>query len=517
MTTATRPASNTPAQGSYIQSVGYLISPERAGSLAIIANGRVYICLNRDPYQQPPRLTSHALRGSDLTSLAPVAKWALSAGVENVFILPGSGRMAQRFHELASVSKMQEEAGEPYTFHEVTSRGLLAAQLAGVVADTGPKSPLVTIWAPSALGIWNLDELPQDIPDEERASDLAYAWLLASYALGARLRFSPSYSGLSLLRKILCATRRPFPSPSEKYRALILAAQARPLGFIAPAREVPNPDELVKVWSYDRNWSYVSSARMVPVGDPTRVMEFVPNRPGFYRITATQPERWGARPDPFQRGKLQNIWAWEPTMRLALAQGWGMQILDGYAWVGQHTSYDLRPWTERMWNARNELSRMIDMRGVPAIAAKGIVSQIGRATIGRLKQQHGRMLVEEDSSQADELVRLELDTKGRLTGLAEVKAEIGRSDLYRPEWWSTIIASASERALTASYQHGPYDSLAGWVDACYFPSPRGLEGDTNKVGGWHIEHKGVAIPARVAYGGDLGRFVTAVARAARNG
>lgn len=518
---ATATASSQKSNPVRIEKTSWLSAPGHAGSLAVIAGGRVYVCRNQDPQRATPRPFSHRLSGHDLTSLAPVAKWALESNVENVWILPGAGRFAEDFRALVSVSAMQEDAGGEYVFHELTSRKLGMAQLAGVVAQRARGGALCTIWSPKALPVWGLSAaLGRLLEGAEgsaaRATNLMHAWLLASYALGLRLRFGPSYSGISHMRNVLAESRRAaFAQPSARYQEIIARAEASPLAWIAPAREVERPDELVKVWTYDRNWSYVSSARVVPLGDPTPVGEFVANRPGMYRINATPPATWRAnQPDPFQRGKLHDIWAWEPQMRNADAFGWSIELLEGYAWIAPNSTHDLRPWQERMWKARNDLAHRLSVLGAPGAAAKAIVSNVGRAAIGRLKHDYGRKLVE-SASEDDEVLSLEIGPNGLPTGMVEIQTQSGRSDMERPEWYSTIVALASERPLAMSYAHARYDSLALNVDSLSAPSPRGLEGPTDKPGGWRLEYAGVEILAGIAHGGDLQAFNRAVKRAAR--
>jgi hypothetical protein len=493
------------------------IAPDRAGHIAVICGPRAFVILNQDPSAGAPMpMSARPLQWGDISSLAPVAVQALQSNIENVFILSSPGghfsRMAQRFHHLADINRMSADA-PGYVFHELTWRPSgLDAVLVGVVGQAERGGPLVTIWGPSAVEAWNLGGLPAHDSCEARAYDLAYSWLLASYSLGLRLRFSPSYSGLALLRQLLSSSRRNYAQPSERFRDLIVEAQARPLGWMTPARLVAPDEPPVRVWSYDRNWSYITSARAVPLGDPTPVYDFIPNKPGLYRVQATIPAHWPAtRPDPIATG-----WNWEPQIRLALEHGWRVKIHEGYSWCAPGATADLRPFSERMWNSRNSLAYYGGRHGAPAQAARALIKQVGLSSIGRLNQRHGRMLVARSAADGRRVVNIDVDEEGELTGLVEVEADLGRSDLSRPEWWSTIIANANERALAACYQHAPNDALVGWVDAWYVPSPRGLEGDPNLPGKWHLESAGAEIPASVAYGGDVQRFLRAV-KAASHG
>src|SRR6185437_3512584 len=100
-----------------------------------------------------------------------------------------------------------ESAGE-LTVHPLSSRSFGLSSLGGVVAQFARGGPLLCVYGPEALDGWGLldDELPNIT--WYRARVLASAWLQASYALGQRLRFSASYSGLALMRQTLASQEK---------------------------------------------------------------------------------------------------------------------------------------------------------------------------------------------------------------------------------------------------------------------------------------------------------------------
>lgn len=481
------------------------LDPTRAGRLVVITNGVAHIFKNGDP-----RAGEALSLGSTLAApeLHRVIAWALHIGVENVWLLDG---------ELQPAADVQAILPE-YRIHELTGRGLMSSQLAGLVCQFANGGNLCTVWGRAALDVWAIADhmalLPEWVDDSQRATILAHAWMLASTMLCARFRFSPSYTGLQLMRDSLRRSVKDFAKPSDRFAELIAHAQAHPLAWIAPPLKGRGP---ARVWSYDRNWSYVTSARSVPLGDPVATPVYVPSRPGFYRISAAAPRDWHYRiPGPFrgQAGQygehVENAWAWEPEMRAASRVGWHVEIHEGYYWPRGHTA-DLRDWQENLWRARRVLSQLQSATWAHSgPMARAIVKQVGLASIGRLKPASGHRITSAAAA-GEEVTSMHLTPSGELSGLVEVKTAAGRDDLVRPEWWSTIIANAGERVMAGLWQHAEGVALAAYVDAVYTSRPRPFPvGDPEKAGGWHLEADGVSIPGTVAYGGDLVKLTRAV-------
>ena len=328
------------------------------------------------------------------------------------------------------------------------------------------------------------------------AEDFGAGLFLAAYLLGMQLRFSPSYTGLQMLRQEIAHKHYEVPPISEECYDFTL--RNRPT-YIQWARQELPDNERVVVRKYDRNSSFVASAGVVPVGEPTRTFHFLPGVPGVYRIWFRAPASWPVDlPGPFHVGEgagsypleAFSITAWEPQIRLALASGWDIFIYEGYAWPEKHQRHDLfRAWRERLWLAR--LSAKTSDTPATRIAGT-IIKKVGVAAIGRLKQPRGHAIMDIDEARAEGLRILHRDTdeQGEWTGLAEVIADLGKTDLLRPDWWGTIIAGANERLFAALYAHRHNYPILGYVDAVYCLVPwLETELEPQRLGKWKLERE----------------------------
>ena len=426
---------------------------------------------------------------------------------------------------------LNESANGAFSAHELTSDG----QLAGLILrkrgangrETGPVIPLYAPWVNDAWGIW---EPLQRLPKRDIAEGLA----LAAFALGMQLRFSPSTVGALMLRQELHTweTRNgalPTLSPAWRER---LAGELRPSyalwrAPLTPAALLDAQDGQLTLHAFDRNSSFVSSAREVGVGDPLPTTTFRPGRPGVYFVTrwdATHLPDYGLTlPGPFrvasEDGSQESyplwgrhlpgggVWAWEPQIRHALKWQFDLTIAEGFYWpkrgdlpdqprVG-HTHDLFRGWQQRFWEARRVARQWGHGSELSAgTLAETIIKRAGVSAIGRLNKGRGHQVMATATARrlGYRILRRETDAAGELTGQAEVEvdpalsAAPGALDLLQPGWWATIISNANERLWHALYTHASGDTLLAYEDGLYTLEPHPpLCGPRDQPGGWRSQ------------------------------
>ena len=479
--------------------------PARVKRIAIVQDGRMHIFTISDP-----RRGSGAAY-ADTINLAPPHEFLRQvfwANVSAVWMLDGHGFAASALAIVPTLARDPQ-----YTAHELSSDGMLCGMIAqrrDPVSGKGRGEP-IGIYATWVNDFWGISAAASILSPREVAEGLA----LASHLLDMQLRFSPSYTGLQMLRQELgqCERRNgDLPELSPAWREQLLSAEMRPTyaewrGPLPTATAGPFD---VALWVYDRNSSFVSSAREVGVGDPEPTATYQPGRPGVYRVSSwSHATYWpGMLPGPFCVGEGIGeypvnhygpaVWAWEPQIRHAIRAGYQVQIEDGFYWPKGRKEdsrvHDLfRPWQTRFWDAR----RVARGWGGPGALAAALVKKIGVATIGRLVQRDGRALMTLEQAQREGLriVSRETDATGELTGNAEVEMPLGRTDLVQPGWWSTIIANSNERLWNALYTQAPQTTALAYIDGLYLTQEApALDGDRDKPGGWRAQGR-LDIPA----------------------
>lgn len=506
--------------------------PAHAGKVAVLCGEELYTFVNEEPSADWPLVfDGHMERLADDTTLCGLLIGLLADGVETLVLAPiaSSARFDSQFdHPLARAwpqnalpEALEYESAGELKVHPLSARSFGLSSLGGVVAQFARGGPLLCVYGPDALDGWGLldDELPA-IP-WDRARILASAWLHASYALGQRLRFSASYSGLALMRQALTsqAARLDLAPPNDDYRALIREAQAHPLSWARPVL-TENPRA---VWSYDRNFSWITAAREVPIGNPEPVTEVQLNTPGVYFVRVSPPPDaltdLALEPGPVCEGgrwvhETRGAWLWEPMLRYCARRGYHVEVITGYAWP-RTQRVDLRAWQDRIWSARR---RMAALGASPRFQAGDIgrlgerlVKTAARAALGRLNQTRGYAMASLTAIDPQDVRHLDIGDHGELTGLGEVEAPLGRSDLVRPEWWSTIVSQANERLLNVAHMFAPtHGTFCAYFDGVYLLRPVGeLAGPRLKAGGWHLEHDAVTLAPEVLRTGHAGRIVRA--------
>ena len=518
--------------------------PAQAGKVAVLVGDELYTFTNEPPrdnakWPWPLVFDGGMERVKSAVTFCGLLIGLLADGVETLMVTPMLGnRFDSQFdHEMvrdwprcALPEALEYESAGELKVHPLSSRSFGLSSLGGVVAQFAQGGPLLCVYGPDALEGWGL--LDDGLPSITwfRARVLASAWLHASYALGQRLRFSASYSGLALMRQQLASQekRLNLEPPDEDYRALIRGAQAHPLSWArpyvrpAPANPLEADAETVPVWAYDRNFSWITSAREVPVGNPEPVHEVIVNTPGVYFVSMTPPadalQDLALEPGPIcENGRwvheTRGAWAWEPTLRYALAHGYHVEVITGYAWP-RSQRVDLRSWNDRVWAARRELASLSQAReflaGDVGRLGERLVKAAARAALGRLNQVRGYAMASLTTIDPEDARHLDIGDHGELTGYGEVEAPLGRSDLVRPEWWSTFVSQANERLLTVAHLYAPtHQVVCAYFDGVYLlrEAPE-LDGPPLKAGGWHLEHA-VRVSAAALRTGNAGRIVRA--------
>lgn len=456
--------------------------PAAVKRIAVVSGGKVFAFEHCHPRHETPAVI-------DVGAVTPFPAMAVfGLGIAAIWLMPD---MRESWPQLAD--ELLHLDG--YRSHELSSDG----QLAGVVIQRPTGGLPMGIYAPFVNDAWGI-AIQMENPFIG-ISDVAEGLALAAHTLSIQLRFSPSYTGLTMLRQELSDWERrrgPLPELSAEWRERLqelrptYAVWRRPF----PRHVLRENWSQVRLVQFDRNSSFVSSAREVGVGDPVPTIAFIPGAPGVYRVRSwTAPPRYTALPGPFCVGEgigdypassQTPVWAWEPQIRLAIAHGYQPDVAEGYFWPkGQRGQvHDLfRSWQGRLWAARNAARAY----GGPAgRIAEAVIKKAGVSTIGRLVQREGRAVVATRAARERGLRILsrETDASGELTGKAEVVMDLGRTDLVQPGWWSTIIANANERLWNALYRAAPHDTIMAYVDALFCLSALHPElcGDPHKPG-----------------------------------
>lgn len=183
-------------------------------------------------------------------------------------------------------------------------------------------------------------------------------------ATGLPLLSTPSKTGQALLWQSL-PKNEDFPSLPDE-----LALHIR---SISPQHrlEILQPGFQGEYWKYDGRWMYASAAKTdrLPIGEPIATSEFVPYRPGWYRVTVTVPYNWhhiglipvkndeltGGWNYPNVAGHVFETWASEPELTLAHSCGWGVTVHEGWTF---ERGRPLENWTKKLIDIRSRLTKV---------------------------------------------------------------------------------------------------------------------------------------------------------------
>jgi hypothetical protein len=496
----------------------YQTDPRRVAAVAVIADCRVLVYAHLDPRRGlVPGI--RAVYGLHEQTPAALVRALIEQHVAAVWILD---LPPAQWRALADAVL----AAPDLDAHILTADGALAgviAQLRG--ADGAGHGLPLGIYHPGVQDSWGMAPVLERLRRTASSPAVAALWLaeavmVAAYALDMQLRFSPSYTGLAMLRQEISAYEArggELPELSAEWRERLSALRPTyavwrtpSLAALVGQAGLTDQRDAVLIWAYDRNGSYVSSAREVPVGDPLPTPVYQPQTPGVYRLSVlAAPEAPADRvPGPFHAGASAGayptvppgeLWAWEPQVRLAIQRGYALHIHEGWYWPkgrrgeGGRAPDLLRAWQARIWSARRAARAIESPAGR---IAEALVKRCGVSAIGRLVQRQGEQLMETGEARRRGLRILwrETDERGEPTGRAQVVTDLGRTDLVQPGWWSQIISLANAALWRALYTYASRDTVLAYVDGLYTLAPHPeLEHDRDQPG--HMRGQGrIAVP-----------------------
>ena len=478
------------------QRAAWQYDPAKVKRIALVCGALVVVVEHADPRNHEARATSAAL-APDVT-LADLARMAFAEGCHAVYLVPSASRedehpLLRAWDRLATEAM---RADPEHAWHEISADHTVGGMVAQQRDPNGEGRGL-------PLCIYYLARLPWGMKNKiaALASDplarcvaIGRALALASHTLGARLVFTPGNTGTQLLRAHLAKADQRWdlaPLSSAWRERLHWPTQIQ---WMRPDVGEAIQGAPLVLHKHDRNWSYVSSAREVPIGEPHETASYEPGCIGTYEISASAPAGWlPTMPGLFHVGegmgtyphRVDHVWAWEPQIRLALRLGWEVEIHQGIAWRKDQKKDLLRGWQEDLWAARRACANYAD----PTIGglAESIVKAVGVTSIGRLKHAEGRKVVSASQAASE---GLDIEWRVRTTSrtaepLYEVKTNLARADLYRPEWWACIISNAVERLQSAALTSAPRDCWLLYVDEMYCGEQHAeIFTDPRKAGGW---------------------------------
>lgn len=448
--------------------------PAKIKQIGIVCEDVLYVVEHRDPRGVPLRVQGmYPLYSNDPAEIAGIA---LEQHCGAVWLL--------------TPRPLGFDADDPaYVWHELSAGGAIAGAVVQTRGENGKGVGIpLGIYAPHSNDAWGIAGALRGATVWSLAEGVA----LAAFTLGQQLRFSPSYTGNTMLRGVLAdyerRTGKMIPQLSPEWRKQLHELLPSPIQWRREIGEfepntvyhsLSNRYEFTNfdVHIYDRNMSYVSSAREVPVGNPVETSEFHEHCPGLYRVDLPH---------------FGQQWLWEPEMRHHVAYGNIIRIHEGFYWP-KTQKIDLRAWVDRIWGDPKEDPPLTGRRGAHAVQgiagriAEAIIKKVGVSTIGRLIQHTGRAMVSIEQAHAEGLRILshESDDMGELTGNVEAEMQLGRDDLVWPHVWGTIISSANERVQHVIATYAPHDTILAYIDQIYTLGlhPE-LDGDPMKTGGW---------------------------------
>lgn len=346
-------------------------------------------------------------------------------------------------------------------------------------------------------------------PGGDRGRVIARGLYLAAELLGVRLRYSPSYSGRTLMLDTLkhshFAQRGGALDMTQDWKDRIARLVAKNTGDLTPqmhyARPLREAEQQgageITLYSYDRNMSFVCSALEVPTGEPEETHEYLPGQLGAYRVNASAPATWaeelpgyiGVRTGEAYGAWPREVcgaWAWSHQIGAAMRQGWQVEILEGFAWTREQKHAILKPWSEGIWSARLRAREARARYGASAEIAEGIIKACGVSAIGRLKQAKSHAIIRPEQAEAKDarIITLVPDDMGEWSGLVEAFFDRSPDMLYQPAWWASIVSLATERLVNGCMIAGAR-TLAAYVDGVMTLAPvPELAGEATKRGGW---------------------------------
>lgn len=252
-----------------------------------------------------------------------------------------------------------------------------------------------------------------DDPDE-----LLRALALFARLVGIRYRRSTGATGTGLMRALHRGPHaKRLEDPQLPPPALERASGERDLVWMRPLSEA----ERARSWVHclDRNGMYLGACSSLELGFGKPILlqggelVFEAGRPGYWRA------RLSGVSDPALPPVLErdNRWHWYTTPTLELAREWGVAFELAEAWVWPERSRWLKPWYERLREAR---AAVLDDDSPAGRAVEAAVKGAYRKSIGWFD--------------------------GRRTGAGEAWDREGDS-MFRPDWRHQVVAKARANLL----------------------------------------------------------------------
>lgn len=252
-----------------------------------------------------------------------------------------------------------------------------------------------------------------DDPDE-----LLRALALFAHLVSIRYRRSTGATGTGLMRALHRGPHaKRLEDPQLPPPALERSSGERDLVWMRPLSQA----ERARSWvhCFDRNGMYLGACSSLELGFGKPILlqggelVFEAGRPGYWRA------RLSGVADPALPPVLErdNRWHWYTTPTLELAREWGVAFELAEAWIWPERSRWLKPWYERLRDAR---AAVLDDDSPASRAVEAAVKGAYRKSIGWFD--------------------------GRRTGTGEAWDREGDS-MFRPDWRHQVVAKARANLL----------------------------------------------------------------------
>ena len=284
-------------------------------------------------------------------------------------------------------------------------------------------------------------------------------------ALQYPVRFKPSHVGRMLMMQENEGQRTTWTRPARIIENEIVCKNGcDDILWKRPLTEEEHEQNYVL--AYDKNMQYTASctSALLGAGDPTHVTRPVFDIkkivPGLWKCNVSGSSDFDGvtLPHPTD-GRVSGVWLWTYSVKLLHEVGYTVDIEEAYIWQESHTT--LRPFAERVWNARNALRT--DVTRYPHSAARAIaekcVKSVANHSIGLLNTYPKNT----DSEAA--------------------------YNWFRPDWRSLLIDNARYQMFwrIRSYLKFGYAPIGIHVDCLYYTSndsnhETALSGTTTRKG-----------------------------------
>jgi hypothetical protein len=294
-----------------------------------------------------------------------------------------------------------------------------------------------------------------------------------AFGEGAEFLGGPSTTGKDLWQRTI-AKDKEYPVLSEEMRGLIMATS----GSGRHELFTDLPDRIPGLYAYDATFAYAALANGLGVGMPTRI---TPGRwesagekekskmlyaRGRWEVQVTVPRAWdgpgliqAAGPGktwiyPSEPGRTWRAWAGGAEIALAIREGWGIRVLDGWT---QEEGKPMTKWRDilvTLWQGYQATAAGHEDEGVrraAKLAAKGVRSVLLK-TVGALASHTTSqpIAVRIDGPDAAAIPPGDWEHHPTDAGLIIVRntRPAAVSPTTHPEWWADIVSRQRGRLLS---------------------------------------------------------------------